>query len=100
MQRYIALLLAIIFFIVFMLLAYYGARITTWSSIIFGLFIAFILLNIFYPPGQVAIDDADVTLFVYAIFEIISIFLLAIYIAQKSLSDVRTETQTTLYCLS
>lgn len=89
MQREVVLVLSIVFFILFMLLAYYGAKVKVWSSIIFGLFVSFILLNVFYPPGQAAMDDADITLFVYAIFEIISILLLGIYIAQKALSDVR-----------
>lgn len=89
MERQAALVLSIIFFALFALITYYGAQVTLWSSIIFGLFLALILLNIFYPPGQVASDDADFTLFIYAIFEIGGLLLLAIYIAQKTLSDVR-----------
>ena len=89
MERQAALVLSIIFFALFALITYLGAEITAWSSIIFGLFLALILLNIFYPPGQVASDDADFTLFIYAAFEVIGILLLAIYITQKILSDVR-----------
>lgn len=90
MERQAALVLSIIFFALFTIISYFGAQITVWSSIILGLFLALILLNIFYPPGQVATDDADFTLFIYAAFEIIGIILLAIYIAEKTLSDVRT----------
>ena len=89
MERQAALVLTIIFFILFGVIAYYGARVSLWSSIIFATFIALILLNIFYPPGQVATDDADFTLVLYAAFEIIGIILLAIYITQKTLSDER-----------
>ena len=89
MQRQAALVLSIIFLALFIVITYYGAHVTLWSSIIFGLFISLILLNIFYPPGQVATDDADFTLFLYAAFELIGIFLLAVYIAQKTLSDIR-----------
>lgn len=71
------------------MITYYGAEVTLWSSIIFGLFVALILLNIFYPPNQAATDTADFTLFLYAAFEIIGIILLALYIAQKTLSDIR-----------
>lgn len=91
MNRQTALVLSIIFFIVFGLIAYYGARITIWSSIIFGLFVALILLNLFYPVSQLTDDAADFTLVLYAAFEIIGIILLAIYITQKTLSNVRAE---------
>jgi uncharacterized membrane protein YagU involved in acid resistance len=89
MERQSALVLSIIFFVLFGIITYYGARVEIWSSIIFATFVALILLNIFYPPGQAANDDADFTLVLYAALEIIGIILLAIYITQKTLSDVR-----------
>ena len=89
MERQYALGLSFIFFIVFSTIAYYGVQITVWSSIIFGLFAALILLNIFYPPSQITGDDPDSTLVLYAAVEISGLILLAIYIAQKTLSDVR-----------
>lgn len=89
MERQSALVLSIIFFVLFALITYYGASVTLWSSIIFGLFIALILLNLFYPVSQLTTDDADFTLVLYAAFEIIGIILLAIYITQRTLSDVR-----------
>ncbi len=78
-----------VFFIVFTVITYYGARVTLWSSIIFGLFVALILLNLFYPVSQATTDDADFTLVIYALFEIIGIALLAVYITQRTLSDTR-----------
>lgn len=89
MERQSALVLSIIFFVLFTLITYYGARVTFWSSIIFGLFVALILLNLFYPVSQLTTDDADFTLVLYAAFEIIGIVLLAIYITQRTLSDAR-----------
>lgn len=89
MERQSALVLTIIFFVLFSIITYFGAQVTLWSSIVFGFFVALILLNIFYPPGQAATDDADFTLALYAAFEIIGIIILAIYITQKTLSDVR-----------
>jgi uncharacterized membrane protein YagU involved in acid resistance len=89
MDRQTALVLTIVFFIVFILITYYGAHVTLWSSIIFGLFVSLILLNIFYPPSQVTSDGADFTLVLYAAFEIIGIILLAVYITQRTLSDAR-----------
>jgi len=89
MERQTALLLTAIFFVIFALITYYGACVKLWSSVAFSLFVSLILLNIFYPPGQVATDDADFTLFLYALFELVSIFILSVYIAQKTLSDTR-----------
>lgn len=90
MQRQAALALTIIFFVFFGILAYYGARVALWSSIIFAVFVSLIILNIFYPPSQATSDDADYTLVLYASIEIIGIILLAIYIMQHTLADVRT----------
>ena len=89
MERQTALVITIIFYIVFALLTYYGAQVTLWSTIIFALFVSLILLNLFYPPSQATSDPADYTLVIYAIIEIAGIFLLAVYVAQKTLSDVR-----------
>ena len=89
MDRQSALTLTIILFALFTILCYYGAQITIWSSIIFSLFVSLILLCIFYPPSQMTTDDPDFTLVLYGIIIIGGILLLAIYIAQHSLSDVR-----------
>lgn len=89
MERQAALVVIIILFVFFSTIAYYGARITFWSSIIFALFVALVTLNIFYPPSKAATDTADYTLALYACIELLGFFLLFIYIAQKTLSDVR-----------
>lgn len=87
MDRQTALILTLIIFIVFVLLMYYGGKIRLWSSIIFSLLVAFILLYLFYPLSQLTTDQPDISLFLYAAFEIISIILLGIYITQKTLCD-------------
>jgi len=89
MERQSALVLTIIFFIAFAIICYYGAQITLWSSIVFSVFISLILLNLFYPISQATADDPDYSLFIYAFFEIMGLALLAIYIAQHTLTDVR-----------
>lgn len=93
MERQSALVLSIIFFIIFVIIAYYGAHVKIWSSIIFGLFVSLILLNLFYPVSQLTTDDADFTLVLYAIFEIGGLILLGVYITQKTLSDVKPYSQ-------
>ena len=89
MQRDVALIVTIIVLIFFGIIAYYGARITLWSSIILSIFISLIILNVFYPPSQIPEDIADYTLILYAIIEIMGFFLLGVYILQHTICDVR-----------
>lgn len=89
MQRQSALVLSIIFFIMFAVLAYYGAQVTAWSSIAFAIFVSLILLFMFYPVSQLTTDDPDFTLYVYAVMVILGVILLAIYVVQRTLSDQR-----------
>lgn len=88
MDRQTALILVIIFFTLFLLLTYYGAKVKLWSSVVFSIFLALILLNIFYPLSQMTTDDADFSLVLYALIQIFSVIILAVYITQKTLSDV------------
>ena len=71
------------------MLTYYGAHVTVFSSIIFATFVSLILLNIFYPPSQVTNDEADFTLILYAIVQLLGILLIAYYVAYYTLTDVR-----------
>lgn len=89
MERQSALVLVIIFFVLFGTITYYGARVTLWSSIIFSIFVSLLLLNIFYPPRSVATDNPDFTLVVYGLLQGVGLIILAIYIIEKTLSDVR-----------
>lgn len=91
MQRLTAIITAIVVFIFFALIAYYGAKISLWSSIILAIFLSLIILNVFYPPSQIPNDVADYTLVLYALIEIIGVFLLGIYIIQCAVCDVRDE---------
>jgi hypothetical membrane protein len=90
MNRQDALVFVIIFFLIFLALVYYGAKVTLFSSIVFSLLASVILLNIFYPISKVTNDSPDFTLALYAFFEIISILIIAIYVAKETLSSVRT----------
>ena len=89
MDRQSALTLVIIFFIVFFMLAYYGAMITIYSSLVFSTFVSLILLGLFYPPNQVTNDDADFTLVIYGVLVLLGVLFLAFYIAYSTLTDVR-----------
>ena len=89
MDRQSALTLIIIFFIIFFMLSYYGALLTVFSSLVFSTFVCLILLNIFYPPSQVAIDEADFTLIIYAILQLLGILFISYYVAYNTLTDVR-----------
>lgn len=89
MDRQAALTLTIIFFIIFLMLSYYGALLTLFSSLVFSTFVSLILLNLFYPPNQVANDDADFTLIIYAVLQLLGILFIAFYVAYQTLVDVR-----------
>lgn len=89
MIRESALILCVLVFAIISLLSYYGAKVKTWSSIVFGIFISLAILNIFYPPSQIATDEPNFTLLVYAIIEILGFIILCVYISLSTLSNVR-----------
>lgn len=89
MDRPIAILIFFSVLIFFILICYFGARITIWSSIILSLLISLIIMNVFYPPSNIPMDIPDYTLIIYAIIEIIGILLLIIYIIHHTLIDER-----------
>lgn len=89
MNRQTALVLTIFFFIIFLFLTYFCAKVTLWSSIVFSLFVSLILLNLFYPLNKVTDEPSDFTLYIYALFILLSILIIAIYVFQKTLFDVR-----------
>ena len=89
MERQSALVLIIFIWFLFYLLAFFGARLTMLAAIVFSTFISLILLLIFYPPNQVANDDADFTLIIYGVLLAIGIIILAFYVFYGTLTDVR-----------
>ena len=89
MDRQTALVLTLFFFLLFVGLLYFGVRATLWSSVALGTLVALILLNVFYPVTQTAVEGADLTLALYALFQIGGILLLVAYVLQRSLTDVR-----------
>jgi len=91
MNRQSALIISTIFFLVFTFTTYFGVYVSLWSSIVFAVFVSLILLNLFYPPSNAASDSADISLVLYVIYEIVGVIIIAIYIAQKSLCDVRID---------
>lgn len=98
MDRQTALVLCIMFFVLFTMLAYYGAKINIFSSIVFSIMLSLVLLNLFYPVGQLATDTADFTLILYAAFQLVGILFLVFYICVYTLSDVRKNDDTYGYC--
>lgn len=89
MDRQTAILLSFIILIIFILLAYYGAKITAWSSINFGLFASLIILNLFYPLTNLAQDSYDWLFYLYIAMEVFGFAILAVYIMLSTLADVR-----------
>lgn len=91
MDRETSLITSFLIFIVFVIISYYGSRVTLWSSINFSIFVSLIILNVFYPINKLTTDECNSSLIVYIVLVIISIVLLGIYITQKSLCDFREE---------
>jgi hypothetical protein len=89
MDRSSALILCVLVFAIFGLLSYYGAKVKAWPSIVFSIFISLIILNIFYPPRNLATDEANFTLFIYAFIILFGIFLLGVYITISTLTTIR-----------
>lgn len=98
MERQTALVLSIILFVVFIVICYYGIMMTLWSSIILSIFLSLLILCSLYPPSNVAHDDADFTLVLYATIIIIGIVLLGIYILQRTICDTRTDCTEYIEC--
>jgi hypothetical protein len=90
MNRAVALTLTILSFLLFFLLTYYGASVTGGGAFIFATIVSLILLNIFYPINQTAEDEADFTLVIYALWQILGILLIIIYVLYVTLSSKRT----------
>ena len=78
MIRATALCLTLLFMIVFLFMAYFGAKITFYSSFTFAIFVSLILLNMFYPLSNLVMDYADFTLVLYAAFQVIGIIILSV----------------------
>jgi len=87
MERIQAVLLGIFFFLIFFLFLYFGARIRIFSSLVFSIFLSLILLNLFYPPSNLAYDYVDYSLFIYAGFQIIAIAIIFVYLTFSTLND-------------
>ena len=89
MERVEAMVISVIFFIIFGVLSYFGAHLTWWSAMTLATLLFLILLNIFYPPSQVTNDSADYSLGLYIFLEITGIIILLIYLGVATLTDVR-----------
>lgn len=89
MERWTALILSLVLFLIFAALAYYGAKATLWASVVLALLLSLLILNFFYPVSQLATDDADASLVVYAIFFLLGILILFVYVVQSTLSTTR-----------
>ncbi len=89
MERLAALVLSLLFLFAFTVIMYYGCYVTLYSSVVFGIFVSLILLCILYPVSGAVADEPDFSLFLYAIYIIVGIIILGIYIIQKCFCDVR-----------
>lgn len=91
MERIAALVFSIISLLALTLILYYGGGLSMLSSFVLSAFLSFILLNVLYPPMNVAGDKTDFTLTLYAILEILYLLSFSFYIVYKTLTDIRPD---------
>ena len=91
MNRQVAIFLSMFISILFVLLFFFGAKIKLWSSIVLSIFIGLIILNIFYPINRLTFDAPDLSLIIYAIIQIIGIFILGFYIFERGFNDLKQD---------
>jgi hypothetical protein len=82
-----ALLFTFIVIIVIILIAYLGANLRLFPSIALALLFGLITLNLSYPPNNLVDQEANPSLWVYGIFEIVAVFILLIYILKTAMFD-------------
>lgn len=93
MNRSAALVLCILFFLIFFTITYWGAQVTLFSSLAFSTFVAVSLLLLMYPLSQVFLEPTDMSLFLYALFITLGLIVIAVYFVITCLSDTRKTAQ-------
>lgn len=78
-------------FIFFVIILYFGAKITAWSTFVLSYFISLIVLNILYPVSQVTMEKSDLTLFFYAFFQLFGLLVLTVYIFERAFNDFQNK---------
>lgn len=96
MRRPIAILLALFCFILFAIIAYMGVKLRILSSLCFGLLVSLVLLNLFYPPIELASEEADFSLVIYALAWLLAILFIIIYLLYSIFRDVRPDVSTNI----
>ena len=89
MNRQTALSLYFLFLFLYVVLLYYGCRLSIVSSIALGGLVSFFLLNVFYPPRYLTTDTFDETFYIYFVVYVVTIIFLAIYLIVICVKDVR-----------
>ena len=75
-----SLVFTFIVVLVVFVIAYSGAKLNLFASIALALLLGLIALNLAFPPSELANQEANVTLWVYGVFEIFAIFFSLLYI--------------------
>lgn len=89
MDRKISILLATVLFVFFLYVSYRKVMLNSFSTVALSTFLSIIVLNVFYSPHRLAIDEVDFTIMVYAIYQLLAVSILSLYVMKKCLEDVR-----------
>ena len=84
-----ALVVVAIFFLLFLLIAYFLAELTRLSSLVLAFILAIFMLFIIYPPYLLPNDKPDASMWIYMAFIFFGLILSIIYILCYTLADSR-----------
>lgn len=85
-----ALFLTFIVVIIVLFIAYFGANLRLFASLALALLFGLITLNLFYPPNQLADQEANPSLWAYGVYQITAFFILLIYVLWTGLYSTKT----------
>lgn len=87
MSLNLALVLTLIFFLIFLITAHFLARLTKLSSLVLAFLFSIFTLLLIYPPTQLSGVKPDASLWIYISFILFGIITSIIYILYYGLTD-------------
>ena len=87
MDLFVCLVLTILIFIFFLIIAYFGVCVEIFNALAIAFLASIISLNLYYPPGNLANQEATISLWLYVSYLILGFGYLTIYILSISLNN-------------
>lgn len=80
-----ALIITILVMILFFLMAKFGLKTNTLSSLVLAMLVGLIVLNLLFPITELADQISDTSLWIYAIVQIVALAVIFVYVLSASL---------------